>query len=697
MISCGYRACREKMPGRYSAFENGSGRIAPRSSTLQQALVAYPCPILYLSRLRYPRKLAGFSMIRMTFRIAAVLGIFSAHLLAQVPSVQLTVKEKSGFLGMGGPRVVTVQLSTQKRDTALTSENVNGGQYYYFLVRPSGDWSLDADIVRENLSALQIYQENQTFPIVWKGEILVGPPTTILLGFSKEIRLDKLFLLQLKVDEKTSQAEMTVPREYWPGYGYIIGKAREMADAMNAAEVLAAIRIADEVIPQTGLSIFPQYEQLKAVRTTAFRMHLDSVEHRFGKIVTRPENLKMKMAAVEAFRPRFSFVIDSLPRADWGIGSLDPNVYPIVERARRNIERIGFVNDSLLQVLEEQNTRWILEGSTTGKDGFKYQYIIETLAYAFSSLEFSDTAAAALNVKISDEFLERLERYQIVESYDTFLKMCEQRFGAGLPMFPVEFLPNLRKDTASFTQPYYSMLKAINDYYYGLFNTARDEIKTIIVTCTEPDLNAKFDRMRVLISIRLGEAPAEVIRVLDSARQLEAQGNAQDALERYRQATILAPNFAYAFFSLGQYYSRTGDPIRAINFFQRAYQIDTLYVSAYREAYNLYLQQGNYKPMIDVLTFALEHGNDTWEINSNLGTAHLGDNDPGKAIQYFERALAHNRKSYKTNIQLGLAYQTIKDFQRAREYFNKAIGLDPTRQDAVDYLQRLNQEQRDVR
>lgn len=636
-------------------------------------------------------------MIRMTIRIAAMLGLLSGHLLAQVPSVQLTIKEKSGFLGMGGPKVATIQLSTQKGDTVLTSDNVNEGQYFYFLVTPAGDWALDADIVRENLSGLQIYQDNETYPIAWKGEILVGPPTTILLGYAKEIKLNRLFLLQIKVDEKTSQAEMSVPREYWPGYSYVVGKAREMADAMNAGDVRHAISIAEEVIPRTELSIFPQYEQLKAVRTTAFRMHLDAVDTEFQQAVTGPEDLKTKMSSVESFRPRFQFVIDSLPRADWGIGSLDQNVYPIVERARRNIERIGSVNDSLLQVLEELNTRWILEGSTTGKDGFKFQYMIETLAYAFSSLSFSDTAATSLNVTITDEFLERLERYKILESYETFLKMCEQRFKAGLPMFPVEFLPNLRGDTASFTQPYYSMLKAVNDYYYGLFNTALDEINTILVTCTEADLNAKYDRMRILIDIRLGEAPGEVIRVLEEARQLEAQGNGAEALERYRQATILAPNFAYAFFSLGQYYSRSGDPIRAINFFQRAYQIDTLYVSAYREAYNMYLQQGNYKPMIDVLTFAVDHGNDTWEINSNLGTAHLGDNDPGKAIQYFERALAHNPKSYRTNIQLGLAYQTIKDFQKAREYFNSAIGLDPTRQEAVDYLQRLNMEQREVR
>jgi tetratricopeptide (TPR) repeat protein len=636
-------------------------------------------------------------MIRTPFRFVVIFSLLSGTLVAQTPSVQLTIMESSGFLGMGGPKVASVQLSTQKGDSVLNSENVNDGQYIYFHIKPVGDWALDADILREHLSQLQIYQDEQSYPIVWKGNILVGPPTSIVVGYAKEIKLNRLFLFQIKVGEKTSQAEMSVPREYWPGYGYTIGKAREMADAMNAGEVLRAIGVAEQVIPQTDLSIFPQYNQLKAVRTTAFRMHLDGIHDEFESVINGPTDLKSKMTEVESFAPRFQFVIDSLPRAEWSIGSLDQDVYPIVEKARRGIERIGFVNDSLLQVLEELNTRWILEGATTGKDGFKYQYMIETLAYAFSSMDFSDTTATALDLTVSEEFLERLERYQIFESYETFIKMCEQRFKAGLPMFPVEFLPNLRKDTASFIQPYYSMLKAVNDYHYGLFNTALDEVSYILVRCTESDLNAKYDHIRVLIRIRLGDAPSEVLRVLDEAEQFEEAGNDQEALQRYRQATILAPNFAYGFYSLGQYYARSGDPIRAINFFQRAYEIDTLYVSAYREAYNMYLRQGNYKPMITVLTFALDHGNDTWEINSNLGTAHLGDNDPGKAIQFFERALQLNGKSYTTNIQLGLSYQTIKDYQRAREYFNNAIGLDPTRQEAVDYLQRLNEVQRSDR
>jgi tetratricopeptide (TPR) repeat protein len=165
-------------------------------------------------------------------------------------------------------------------------------------------------------------------------------------------------------------------------------------------------------------------------------------------------------------------------------------------------------------------------------------------------------------------------------------------------------------------------------------------------------------------------------------------------LEKYRQATVLSPNFAHALFCLGRFYARSNDPIRASTFFQQAYQSDSLYLSAYREAYNLYRKGGNYKPMIEALAEALKRGNDYWEININLGYAYMGDGDVAQAIQHFQRALDLSPKSYQTNIQLGLAYQTVKDYQKARDYFNKAIAIDPLRQEAVDFLQKLNDLQR---
>ncbi len=77
---------------------------------------------------------------------------------AQAPSAQLMIKEK-GFLR--SERIVSIELSNQNRQQPLTSDNVNDGPYYYFLVTPAADWELDADIVSENLSKINIYQNEK--------------------------------------------------------------------------------------------------------------------------------------------------------------------------------------------------------------------------------------------------------------------------------------------------------------------------------------------------------------------------------------------------------------------------------------------------------------------------------------------------------------------------------------------------------
>jgi tetratricopeptide (TPR) repeat protein len=383
-----------------------------------------------------------------------------------------------------------------------------------------------------------------------------------------------------------------------------------------------------------------------------------------------------------------------LPRSEWTIGSLDPTVAPILDRSRNALTQIANIRDSLQRVLDDQNVRWIIEGSASGKNGYLYIYMIETLGSAFSSLNFADTALTELKVSIPADYQARLTKYNITESYETFIRMCNERYQTHLPIFPIDFLPNLKKDTTSFPLPYYSMLKAINDYLYGNFTSAKEEIFRVFRTCYEPELNSRFDMMRMRMIIREQNVSQEVLKMLNEAEQFEMKKDVQNAQDKYRQITLVAPDFSYGFYALGKFYSRTSDQIRAAYSFQRAYQIDTLFLTAYREYYMQYMKQGNYKEMITALTTALSKGNDYWEINYNLGVAYLGDADPARAIQHFERALALNPRSYKTNIQLGIAYQNVKNYQKAREYFNNAIGLDPTRQDAVDFLTKLNELQR---
>jgi tetratricopeptide (TPR) repeat protein len=216
----------------------------------------------------------------------------------------------------------------------------------------------------------------------------------------------------------------------------------------------------------------------------------------------------------------------------------------------------------------------------------------------------------------------------------------------------------------------------------------------VLKTCYDPELSRRFDQMRVFINLRMHASQPEAMVLIDEAAAAEKAGDKDLASDRYTAAMRIAPEFAYPAYLCGRLFVRNGDPIRARSFFERAYAIDSLYISAYREAWSLCQSSGNYKAMIEVLTRALSKGNDFWETNLNLGIAYLGDGDLPKAIKQFERALDLSPSNYQTNVQLGLAHQAAKNFLKAREYYNKAIFIDPHRLEAVEALQKLDEAQK---
>ncbi|HLF19151.1 MAG TPA: tetratricopeptide repeat protein [Bacteroidota bacterium] len=614
----------------------------------------------------------------------------------QVPSVQAKIKEKSGFLGLGGPKNVEVQLSNQNRQLPLSSENINSGQYYYFICKPIGDWKIDADAVKDDISKLTIYQNEQKFQIAWKSDILVdGAATSILLGYPKTVRLNQLFLFQILIGEATNQVEFKIPQEYWSGYSTV-------TDFYNQAERLAggkqyrdASGLYERILQNPSLQIFPQYGEAREKRTQAFDSYLAGNAAEFHSLTANAQmDLKERIAKVDELKPTFQFVVDSLPKASLNVSSLDATVSPILSKARDLLFRATTIRDSLQRTLDDKNIRWIIEGSSTGKNGYLFVYMVEAIGWALSSLDFADTGIVSLKVRLPADQQARLTKFSLNESFETFIRVCNERFQTKLPMLPIEFLPTVRKDTAAFSLPFYSILKAVNDYFYGNYNPAQNEVFKVFRTCYESEISARLDFMRTVIEIRLGRAPAEVLKLVAEAEEAAGKNDHQGAKDKFEQARIIAPNFGYPLFALGRYFVRMSDPIRAINSFTRAFQVDSLYMSAYRECYNLYRRQGIFKSCVDVLTLAIQKGNDYWETNYNIGIAYQGDGDYARSIQAFEHALGISPRNYETNIQLGLAYQNMKNYPRARDYFNKALEIDTQRQEAVDYLQKLNELQR---
>ena len=387
----------------------------------------------------------------MNTRFLSILsGIFfiTAILNAQTPTCQLKLREK-GFLR--GERIIQIDLSNQNRQKTLTSENVNDGQYYYFLITPAGDWELNADFVKEYLSKVNIYQNEKKEPIAWTGELIAGTPNSILIGFPKTIKLNQLFLFQCPVDETTNQVEFKVPQDFWPGFTTVNDLAKQAETAATAQHFKSAITTYEQILGNADYKIFAQYHDYKSKRTRCFDAYYNETSTAFHTAVANGQlDLKSRIALLDGFKPTFKYILDSLPRADWNIGSLDTAVAPILDRCRLSLAQATSVRDSLQHALDDQNIRWIIEGSATSKNGYRYVNMIETLASAFSSLNFADTLMTELKVRIPEEYQARLTKYNDTESYETFIRICNERWQTHLPVFPIDFLPNLKKDTVSF-------------------------------------------------------------------------------------------------------------------------------------------------------------------------------------------------------------------------------------------------------
>ncbi len=610
-------------------------------------------------------------------------------------SIKLKIAEKSGLFNMGGPRFVRLTLSTKKSETNLTCENVNGGQYYYFLLQNEGSWKIDPDFLKENLPQLSLTQDSLRLHPDFTDDIIANDDSTIvLIGFQKTFALNKPFIFEYPLDNGVAKIGVNVPQEYWAGYSKVT-KYFDLGDkALNGSRYKEAIANFNVILGDQGLAIFPTYSTAKEKRLEGFSKYFDGIFDSLSRTMVSGADIKQKIAATTQTIPKFQFVADSLSDQSLGITPSDATIAPLMEKVRAAIQHSRTLLDSLHQALDDLNVRWIYIGSSGDRIDFKYKYIVEALAYAFASVNFADSTAAELTCTIPEELSGRLKKYNLEESYETFVRIAGERWKNRSALFPPEFLLNLSKDSTQFPLPYYSVLAAVNDFYSSNFPDARKEIFQVMKTSYEHDLTNRMDDLRILIDTREKKIPNEVLAHMRDGEAAEEKGNTDGAAEHYKDAMLIAEDYAPAAFALGKLYDRIGDSYKANNFFQKAVATDTLYYSAYRFLYTNYFKNSNFKPMIDLLTQALARGNDFYDIHYYLGIAYNGAALFDDAIKQYERALELNAKSTDANIQAGIAYQNMKSYVKAREYYTRAIQIDPENQTATENLKRLDELQK---
>ncbi len=611
------------------------------------------------------------------------------------PSVTLKIAEKSGFLGMGGAKFLNITLSNAKREKNLNSTNVNSGQFFYFILQNENKWKIDPDFLNDDLQQLSLVQENSKVSAQSRETIITeGDKTSILVGFPKTIALHKPFSFIFPIGDKFSSVEMVVPMEYWQGYSTVTKIFVDAEKTLQSQQYKIAVHYYNSIIASKDFEIFPLYAKAKENRLSVFEQYYEGTNKDFLQSINNPKSdLRQKIAEVNVNISKFRYVVDSLPNSSIGIDVSEPKIVSLLQKAQSSVVQSTAALDSLQHALDDANTKWIIAGSSTGKTDYRYKYIIETLAYGCVSIPFADTTKKDLVFTVSDELIARLKKYNLTESYETFLRMINSRVQSKQSFFPDNFLSNLRRDSAQFALPFYSAMKSVSDFYRGNYDAAKSEILHVFAKSYEHGLTGKLDELRILIETMQKKIPPEVLKKLIDGRIAEEDGNNDAAVEYYKDAILISEDYAPASFALGKLYDRVGDN-KANNFFQKSVKSDSLYYSAYRFLYLNFYRNGNFKPMIDLLTEALAHGNDFFNIHYYLGIAYNGAGLFDEAINQYQRALELNGKSIDANIQAGLAYQNMKSYAKAREFYTRAIQIDPENQTATENLKRLDELQK---
>ena len=604
----------------------------------------------------------------------------------------LKVSERSGFFGLGSARFISITLSTVTRDTTISAENVNDGSYYHFLVTAAGDWAIDRNFMLEELSKLTITQGNKVFRIETQDSAVNGhDDTSALIGFSKQLKLYEVFAFTFPLSEVMATATMNVPLEYWPGYSKVIRYTDDADRALREHNYVSAITKCNTIVSDESLAFFPQFQKAKEKRLLAFHDHFyESYSSLIDMFVHDTTTLKQKIQKTSDALAVFRFVADSLVAESLKIFATDSVVEPLYVKAKSESRQTEHLLDSLRHALDDQNTRWIILGDSKGSRGYRYRYMIEALVQSFLSIDFADTAAKELQVTLPASSVAMLTKFNLMESFETFVRISNERRKNRTPLFSPEFLANLRTDSLDFPLPYYSALMALNEFCSGAYADAEKEILVGMKRSFDEELTSRLDELRIQIKSFQNFTPMEVTTKMNEGMKFEKRGEYVDATAYYNEVRMMAENYTPAVLALGKLYQHRGDTYRANNFFLKAIETDPLYYSAYEQIFKNSTKTGNFDALIDLLAQVMKRGNDFYLTHYYLSIALNSMGKHAEALKASLVAIGLNGNSIRAHLEAGKAYQGMKNLAKARECFNRAAQIDPESQDVIECLKQLD-------
>jgi len=141
--------------------------------------------------------------------------------------------------------------------------------------------------------------------------------------------------------------------------------------------------------------------------------------------------------------------------------------------------------------------------------------------------------------------------------------------------------------------------------------------------------------------------------------------------------------------NLGDYYFRHGEYQKAIEEFKTAIELMPNYGDAYHNLANVYRQIGDSEEAIANYQKALSLNPNLWQSHQNLAARYFESGEFELALQELEAAIKINPQNPALFINLGILYLQLDEKEKAKEALQQALQLDPQDQRAKEMLQTL--------
>jgi len=167
---------------------------------------------------------------------------------------------------------------------------------------------------------------------------------------------------------------------------------------------------------------------------------------------------------------------------------------------------------------------------------------------------------------------------------------------------------------------------------------------------------------------------------------LQRQGEIEAAIEKFREALRISPNYLEAMVNLGALLVRVGRPAQAVGVLERLVEIDPDNGSARLNLGAALEGLGRFEQAASHYQEALRLIPDSDQAHNNLGNVLQGLKRYDEAVAHYQEALRLNPDNVLAHINLGNALRVLGRFEEGVAHYQEALRLKPDSAEAHNNL-----------